>query len=94
MRTMPPPDPQRPTSRSLWKMVTGAWEVVATVRDNDGDLAPAAEYLERPRGLIQAAVTYYGAYPEEIDTLIMRNAEEAEEAHAAWRAGKAALRPR
>src|ERR1700754_61058 len=37
------------------------WEIVATARDNDGELAAAAEYLELPLGLVQAAVTYYGA---------------------------------
>ena len=68
------------------------WEVVATVRDNDGDVAEAAEYLTLPLGSIQAAVTYYGAFPEEIDEWIERNEREAAEAHAAWLAGQAALR--
>ncbi len=67
------------------------WEVVATVRDNGGDVREAAEYLEMPMGLVQAAVTYYGAYPEEIDEWIGLNEREADEAHAAWLAGQAAL---
>src|SRR3954449_3111274 len=48
--------------------------VVEVVRDNDGDLAAGADYLEVPLGLIQAAATYYGAFTDEIDELIERNA--------------------
>lgn len=67
------------------------WEAVATVRDNSGDLAAAAAYLEIPLGLVQAAVAYYGAYQPEIDEWIELNEQEAAEAHAAWLAGQAAL---
>ena len=68
------------------------WEVIATVRDNDGDAAEAARYLEMPLGLVQAAVTYYGAYRDEIDQWIESNEQEAAEAHAAWATGQAAIR--
>lgn len=67
------------------------WEVVATVRDGDNDLAAAAEYLAIPLGLVQAAVTYYGAHRDEIDDLIADNEQEAAAAHAAWQAGQSAL---
>ena len=67
------------------------WEVIAVVRDNDGDVAAAASYLEIPLGLVQAAVAYYGAYRQEIDDWIEANRAESEEAHAAWLAGSAAL---
>jgi uncharacterized protein (DUF433 family) len=67
------------------------WEVIATVRDNDNDLAATAEYLRIPLGLVQATVTYYGAYRDEIDELIADNEREAAAAHAAWQAGQAAL---
>lgn len=40
---------------------------------------------------IQAAVTYYGVYTDEIDQRIQANEQEAAEAHAAWMAGKNAL---
>src|SRR5271170_2567844 len=43
------------------------WEAIAVVRDNAGDETAAANYLEIPLGLIQAAVSYYGAYRNEID---------------------------
>ena len=44
-----------------------------------------------PLGLVQAAVTYYGAYMGEIDQWIEANEQDAAEAHAAWVAGKAAV---
>jgi hypothetical protein len=67
------------------------WEVIATVRDNDGDIAEAARYLEIPLGLVQAAVSYYGAYTDETDQWIEANEQEAAEAYAAWTAGKTAV---
>ena len=71
---------------------TDVWEVIAAVKDNDGNIAATAEYLQMPLGLVQAAVTYYGAFPTEIDEWIERNEGEAAEAHAAWLAGQSALR--
>lgn len=83
-----------PTGRRARLVGTGkdVWEVVAVVRDNGGDVAEAARYLEMPLGLIQAAVTYYGAYPDEIDQWIDLNEQEATEAETAFSAGEAALR--
>ena len=69
-----------------------AWEVIATVRDNDGDTAATALYLEMPLGLVQAAVSYYGAYPAEIDQWIELNEQDATDAQAAFAAGQAAVR--
>ena len=43
------------------------WEVIATVRDNKNDLAETAAYLGIPVGLVEAAVSYYGEYSDEID---------------------------
>jgi hypothetical protein len=68
------------------------WEIIAVVRDNDGDPAEAARYLEMPLGLVQAAIAYYGAYTSEIDQLIELNEQESADAHAAFLAGQAALR--
>lgn len=67
------------------------WEIIATVRDNDGDLEVAASYLEIPVGSVQAAVSYYGSYTDEIDLWIQDNELQASEAHAAWLSGRAAL---
>jgi hypothetical protein len=83
-----------PAGRRARLLGTGkdVWEVVATVRDNDGDVAAAARYLEMPLGLVQAAVAYYGAYPDEIDQWIDLNEQQTAEAHAAYAAGQAAAR--
>ena len=67
------------------------WEVIGVVRDNGGDVRAAADYLEIPLGLVQAAVTYYGAYADAIDEWNELNRGESQEAHAAWLAGQAAL---
>jgi hypothetical protein len=69
------------------------WEAIVTVRDNRGDAAETARYLEIPLGLVQAAITYYGAYRDEIDQWIEANEQETAEAHAAWAAGQAAVQP-
>lgn len=83
-----------PAGRRARLIGTGSdvWEVVAAVRDSDGDVGEAAEYLQMALGLVQAAVIYYGAYPDEVDQWIERNEREGAEAHSAWLAGQAALR--
>ncbi len=68
------------------------WEVIATVKDNDGSIADAAEYLEVPAGLVEAAVAYYGEYRSEIDEQIERNEQDYERGRAAAEAGERALR--
>jgi uncharacterized protein (DUF433 family) len=68
------------------------WEVIATVRDNDGSVALAAEYLEVPAGLVEAAVAYYGEYKAEIDREIGLNEAEYERGRTAAAAGEQALR--
>jgi uncharacterized protein (DUF433 family) len=67
------------------------WEVIATVRDNDSDLEEAASLLETDPGLVQAAVSYYGEYQDEIDAEIALNRAEWERGYAAWEAGRKAL---
>jgi hypothetical protein len=83
-----------PAGRRARLVGTGkdVWEVTAVVRDNDGDAAESARYLEIPLGLVQAAVSYYGAHTDEIDQQIEANEQEAAETHAAYLAGQAALR--
>lgn len=82
-----------PAGRRARLLGTGldVWEVIASVRDNENDLSETAEYLELHLGLIQAAVAYYGAFPDEIDGWITRNERAADEAHSAWLAGQGAL---
>src|SRR5580704_16063592 len=80
-----------PAGRRARLIGTGkdVWEVIAVVRDNGGDAAEAAEYLDTPLGLVQAAVAYYGAYRDEIDEWISLNDEDAREGRATWVAGQA-----
>ena len=82
-----------PSGRRAALVGTGrdVWEVIAAVRANDGDARETAEYLEIPLGLVQAAISYYGAYRDEIDERIAANEREAEEGRRAWLAGQAAL---
>ena len=68
------------------------WEVIATVRDNNGSMAEAAEYLQIPAGLVEAAVAYYGEYRDEIDREVELNEAEYERGRAAAAAGEQALR--
>jgi uncharacterized protein (DUF433 family) len=83
-----------PAGRRARLLGTGkdVWEVIEVVRDNDGDAAETARYLEIPLGLVQAAIAYYGAYTAEVDQAIQVNQQEAAEAHAAYLAGQAAVR--
>jgi uncharacterized protein (DUF433 family) len=83
-----------PAGRRARLIGTGkdVWEVIEVVRDNGGDAAESARYLEISLGLVQAAIAYYGAYAAEIDQQIEANEQEAAEAHAAYLAGQAALR--
>lgn len=68
------------------------WEVIATVRDNEGSVNEAAGYLQIPPGLVEAAVAYYGEYRDEIDAEIELNEAEYERGRAAIAAGEQALR--
>jgi uncharacterized protein (DUF433 family) len=83
-----------PAGRRARLVGTGkdVWEVVAVVRENDGDVRAASDYLELPLGLAQAAVTYYGAYADEVDGWIELNRREMDDARAAFEAGQASLR--
>jgi len=67
------------------------WEVIATVRDNHGLVEEAAQYIQVPTGMVEAAVAYYGEYREEIDEEIELNETEYERGRAAAAAGEQAL---
>ena len=84
-----------PAGRRARLIGTGkdVWEVVEVVKDNGGDAAEAARYLEVSVGLVQAAVNYYGAFTDEIDRMITSNQQETERAYAAYLSGQAAVAP-
>jgi hypothetical protein len=68
------------------------WEVIATIRDNNGSMTETAAYLRIPAGLVEAAAAYYGEYRDEIDREIELNEAEYERGRAAAAAGEQALR--
>ena len=102
---MAAPDTQRPAAHPLIHFHTGpsgrratlvgrgldVWEVIATVRDNDGSIAATADYLAIPLGLVQAAVADYGDYRPEIDAEISRNEAAYERGRAAALGGERAV---
>jgi uncharacterized protein (DUF433 family) len=55
------------------------WEVVETVRDNDGSIAEAAAYLTVPERMVSDAMRYYADFPYEIDAWSADNARHWEE---------------
>ena len=71
-----------PSGRRPTLVGTGldVWEAIAVVRDNGGDVAEAAAYLELPEALLRDAVAYYAVYTVEIDRWIELNQLEADEA--------------
>jgi uncharacterized protein (DUF433 family) len=68
------------------------WEVIATIKDNNLSMAEAADYLQIPAGLVEAAVACYGEYRDEIDREMELNEAEYERGRAAAAAGEQALR--
>ena len=83
-----------PAGRRAALVGTGldVWEVIATVRDNGGDITVAANYLAVAPALVDAAVTYYGSYRDEIDSMITAHERAVEVAHESWLAGRRAIR--
>jgi hypothetical protein len=67
------------------------WEAIAVAQDHGGDLAETAAYLEIPLGRVQAAASYYAAFPQEVDERIERNRREARDAHATFLAAGEAI---
>lgn len=67
------------------------WEVVETVRANDGSADRAAAYLEVERRVVQVALGYYGSNRDEIDGWIARVHEIAEEEEGKWLRAREAL---
>jgi uncharacterized protein (DUF433 family) len=62
------------------------WQVIDTVREHDGSVAQAADYLSQPEIKIRAAVRYYADHRDEIDAWAQREREFALREEAAFRA--------
>lgn len=71
------------------------WEVIGLLKGaperSEVAVLYTADYLNLPPASVRSAVSYYAAYPAEIDEWIARNDEEAETAETAWRREQAAL---
>ena len=68
-------------------------DVISTIRQNEGSIEEAADYLEVPVEQVQAAVDYYGDYKSEIDELTQQAHAVAEDQRERWRRRRDALRP-
>ena len=64
------------------------WEVAVAIRDSElrGDHAikAIADDLSLSPGRVRTALSYYGAYPDEIDSEIAENERAADEAVRSW----------
>ncbi|MDO5535687.1 MAG: hypothetical protein Q4F65_13690 [Propionibacteriaceae bacterium] len=71
------------------------WEVVAALKESDprGDAAvnAVAEDLSLTPGAVHIAMSYYGAYPDEIDSEVAANRAAAESALQSWEAQRRLL---
>jgi hypothetical protein len=71
------------------------WEVLSTLKSGkargEEAISATADLLSLTDTQVRTAVRYYGAFPAEVDDRIARNAEDADEAEAAWRREQAAL---
>ena len=66
-------------------------DAITTIRQNEGSVEQAAEYLEVPVEQLEAAARYYGEYTSEIDALIERSQSVAARERERWRRGREAL---
>lgn len=67
-------------------------QVIATVRDGDGDVDAAAEYLAIDPRLVRAALDYYGQFADEVDADAAVAARVADDERARWERAQRALR--
>jgi uncharacterized protein (DUF433 family) len=66
-------------------------EAITTIRQNNGSIEEAADYLEIPVEQLEAAARYYGEYKDEVDELIERSARASERERERWSRGHQAL---
>jgi hypothetical protein len=71
------------------------WEIIGVLKGapkrGDAAILYTADHLNLTPTQVRSAVSYYAAYPAEIDEWIARNDEEGEAAEAMWRREQAAL---
>lgn len=71
------------------------WELIATLKSAEARgeeaISDTAALLNLSDTQVRTAVRYYGAFTDEVDRRIALNAEDADEAEAAWQREQAAL---
>jgi uncharacterized protein (DUF433 family) len=67
------------------------WQVVDTVRASDGSVADAAEYLGLTPARVQACVTYYADFQDEVDAYAEEERELARREEHRWRRAQEVL---
>lgn len=67
-------------------------DVVGTIRQNEGSIEQAADYLEVPVEQVEAAARYYADYRDEVDSLIERARVAGERERRRARLQREALR--
>ena len=71
------------------------WELMATLKSGkargEEAISATAALLNLTESQVRTAVRYYGVFAEEVDRRIALNAEDADEAEAAWQREQAAL---
>lgn len=60
------------------------WEVIRVWRDAERSAESASTSLRLPTGLVDAALSYYAEYADEVDGWLDRNDELMAEAQAGW----------
>ena len=61
------------------------WQVIETLRSSDGSVPEAAEYLDLTPGQVQACVSYYADFTDEVDAYAEEDREFARQEHERWR---------
>ena len=77
------------TGRRAYLLGTGVdiWELIDVVKACGGDVAAAMDFTGRSQSDMDAALAYYGAYPDEIDARVEANRIAGERGKAEYLAG-------
>ena len=76
-----------PAGRRPFVLGTGldVWEIVATMRANSHSIEEAADYLQVPFTIVEAAARYHAEFADEIDRWIEANEVMAEREERLYR---------
>lgn len=76
-----------PAGRRPFVLGTGldVWEIVATIRASNDSLEEAADYLQVPLAIVEAAARYHAEFADEIDRWIEANEAMADREERLYR---------